>query len=90
MHTQAEPQPFTSTIEQIIEEDYKFSAIDDNWPEDLELGKVGAVKNVMPKTGNSFHVQCLLVVDTETSLDVHFSEKGTVPEKSWLWKLLGR
>jgi len=85
------PQTFSyATGKRVVEQDYEFSAIDDNWPEDSDPGKAGAVKIVTPKMGNSFHFQRLLVVDTKTSLDVHYSEKDTVPEKSWLWKLLGQ
>lgn len=84
------PSTFSYTTgKRVVEKDYKFSSVDDFWPEDVEEGKIGAVKIVTPNIGTSYHFQRLLVVDTETLLDVKYFKRVIPKERSWLQKFLG-
>ena len=83
------PSAFSyATGKRVVEKDYKFSVIDDVWPEDTEGGKVETVKIVVPRIGNSYYFQRLLVIETVPLLEANYTERAATKGKSWLWRFL--
>jgi hypothetical protein len=77
----------------VVEKGYKFTSIDDFWPEDEQEKHGSVIKISTPRTGRSFHFHRLLVVDIPLALNATFSEPA-VTEKpsgllSWLFGVFG-
>jgi len=78
------PSAFSyKTGTRVVHKDYKFSAIDDAWPEDKETKTEGTVKIITPKIGQSFHFHRLLVVNNSLFLNATYSRPLPPVKSSW-------